>query len=62
MFGFHENENPSEQIFVEDVVLDVIGVMLDEEGEQLQDQALQLNGAGVVLLRTISGCVGQQRA
>ena len=62
MFGFHENENPSKQIFVEDVVLDVIGVMLDEEGEQLQDQTLQLNGARIVLLRTISGCVCQQRA
>jgi hypothetical protein len=61
VFGFHENENPSKQIFVEDVVLDVIGMVLNKEGEQLQDEALQLNSAGVVLLRTISSCVGQQR-
>jgi len=48
------NENSSEEIFVKDVVLDVIGVMLNKEGEQLQDEALQLNGARFSSLRTIS--------
>jgi hypothetical protein len=62
VLGLHENENPSEQIFVQDVVLDVVGVMLDEEGEQLEDEALQLNRAGVVLLGSIAGGVGQKWA
>jgi hypothetical protein len=47
---------------VQDVVLDVVGVMLHEEGQKLEDEALQLHRAVVVLLGPVAGCVGQKRA
>ena len=43
----HEHENSSEEIFVEDVVLDVVGVVLDAEGKQLQNEAEQLHRAWI---------------
>ena len=39
MSGLHEDEDSSEEIFVQNVVLDVVGVMLHAKGEELQDQA-----------------------
>ena len=47
MPGVHEDEDSPEEIFVEDVVLDVVGVVLNAEGEQLQDEAEQLHRARV---------------
>lgn len=38
VFGVHEHQHSSEQVFVHDVGLDVIGVVLHTEGQQLQDQ------------------------
>ncbi len=61
MFGLHENEYPSKQVFVQDVVLDVVGVVFDEEREKFEDQTLQLYRAVVILLWSIAGCVGQKR-
>ena len=47
MSGVHEDEDSPEEIFVKDVVLDVVGVVLDAEGEQFQDEAEQLHRARV---------------
>lgn len=38
MFGVHEHQHSSEQVLVHDVGLDVIGVVLHTEGQELQDQ------------------------
>lgn len=48
VFGVHEHQHSSEQVFVHDVGLDVIGVVLHAEGEQLQDQRQQLSRLEVV--------------
>ena len=45
--GVHEDEDSPEEIFVKDVVLDVVGVVLDAEGKQLQNEAEQLHRAWV---------------
>ena len=58
MPGLHKNENSSQEVLVQDVVLDVVSVVLDKEGKELEDEALQLNGAVVVLLRPVAICVG----
>ena len=60
MLGLHQNEDSPEKVLVQDVVLDVVSVVLDKEGKELEDEALQLNGAVVVLLRPVAGCVGQK--
>lgn len=48
VFGVHEHQHSSEQVFVHDVGLDVIGVVLHAEGQQLQDQRQQLSRLEVV--------------
>lgn len=57
----HEDENAAEEIAVQDVVLNVVSVVLDAEGEQLENEAEQLNGGIVLLDRSIASRVGQQR-
>lgn len=42
MFGGSEHEHPPENVFVDDVVLDVVGVMLHTESKQLQNEGQQL--------------------
>ncbi len=42
MLGFEKNEYALEQILVDDIVLDVIGVMLDAEREEVEYQILEL--------------------
>jgi hypothetical protein len=37
-----------EQVFVQDVVLDVVGVVLDKERQKVEPEALQMNGAAGV--------------
>ena len=60
MPGLHKNENSSQEVLVQDVVLDVIGVMFDKERQQLQNEALLLNGALVNLLRLLARGVGKK--
>lgn len=48
VFGVHEHQHSSEQVFVHDVGLDVIGVVLHTEGQELQDQRQQLSRLEVV--------------
>ena len=62
MFGLHEYEYSSEEVFVKDVVLDVIGVVLHKEGQQLENETLELYSAVVILLGPVAGCVGQKWA
>jgi hypothetical protein len=38
---------------VQDVVLDVVGVVLNKEREKFEDEALELNGTVVTLLWSI---------
>jgi len=45
---------------VQDVVLDVVGVVLDEERQQLKDEALLLNGALLAHRRLVTSCGGQK--
>lgn len=52
VFGVHEHEHSSEQVFVHDVGLDVVGVVLHTEGQQLQDQRQKLRRLEVVCKRT----------
>lgn len=42
MLGGSEHQYPPENVFVDNVVLDVIGVVLHAERQQLQDQSKQL--------------------
>ena len=35
----HKNENPSEEIFMQNVVFYVVGVMLNAKRQKFQDQA-----------------------
>ena len=60
MPGLHKNENSSQEVLVQDVVLDVIGVMFDKERQQLQNEALLLNGALVNLLWLLARGVGKK--
>lgn len=48
VFGVHEHQHSSEQVFVHDVGLDVISVVLHTEGQELQDQSQQLSRLEVV--------------
>ena len=45
--GLDQDQDPSQQVLVEDIVLDVIGMMLHEEAEQLQNETQDLNSAAV---------------
>ena len=51
MFGLHEYEYSSEEVFVKDVVLDVIGVVLHKEGQQLKNETLELYSAVCAVMR-----------
>lgn len=48
VFWVHEHQHSPEQIFVHNVGLDVIGVVLHTEGQELQDQRQQLSCLEVV--------------
>lgn len=48
MFGVHKYEHSPEQVFGHDVGLDVIGVVLHTEGQELQDERQQLGCLKVV--------------
>lgn len=52
MFGVHEHQHSPEQVLVHDVGLDVVGVVLHAEGQQLQDQRQQLRRLEVVCKRS----------
>ena len=54
MFGLEEDEDALEQVLVDDVVLDVVGVMLDAEGEKVEYQILELRYPIVVCRRPTS--------
>lgn len=60
MPGLHEHQDPSEEIFMQDVVLDVVSVVFNAKRQQLQDQAQELDRAGVLALRLVVDSVGQQ--
>ena len=45
---------------MKDVVFDVVGVALDAESQQFQDQTQELYGAGVVRLGLLTRRVGKQ--
>ena len=40
--GLDQDQDPSEQVLRQDVIFDVVGVMLDEEAQQFQDEAKNL--------------------
>ena len=42
MSGLDQDQDPSEQVLRQDVIFDVVGVMLDEETQQFQDEAKNL--------------------
>lgn len=48
VFGVHEHQDSSEKVFVHDVGLNVIGVVLNTEGQELQDQRQQLSCLEIV--------------
>ncbi len=60
MSRLHEDEYTLQEILVQDVVLDVVRVVLDAEGQEVQDETQQLDCARVHDLGTISCCVGKQ--
>lgn len=48
VFGVHKYKHSSEEVFVHDVSLDVVGVVLHTEGQKLQDECQQLSCLKVV--------------
>ena len=42
---------------MQNVVLDVVGMVLNTKGQQFKDQTQQLNGTGVFALRLVIYCV-----
>lgn len=48
VFWVHEHQHSPEQVFIHDVGLDVIGVVLHTEGQQLQDERQELSGLEVI--------------
>ena len=61
MLALHEHEDAGNHVSGDDEVLGVEGVMLDAEGQQLEDQVQQLHGARIVVQRLVVGRVRQQR-
>lgn len=56
----HQDEYLPEQILVENAVLDVIGVVLDAERQELEDQTEQLDGAVVLAGRSLADRVCEE--
>ena len=48
MSRLEENEHASNEVFAQDVVLDVEGVVFDAEGQQLEDDGQQLSDLVVI--------------
>lgn len=57
MAGFHEHQNFPQQVLVEDKVLDVIGMMLDAEGQELEDDTQELRIVIGIYLYLVLLCV-----
>jgi hypothetical protein len=61
VFGPCQHQHSAQQIFVEDAVLNMVGVMFYAEGKQLEDDSQELSGAVVVPQRSIALSVRQKR-
>ena len=57
--GLDKDEDAAEEVLGEDVVFDVVGVALDAERQQFQDQTQELYRAGVVRVRLVTRRVGK---
>lgn len=57
----HENQDPTEEIFLKDVVFDVVSVMFHAKRQKLQDKTEKLNDTCIHSIRTATSGVGQKR-
>lgn len=48
MLGSGENQHPPEDVFIDNVVLNVVGVVLNTECQQFQYQGQQLGGLEII--------------